>query len=150
MYTVNKGPSKIVAKTRRGKFHWRLLVYKCVKSTINPKWEGRPPAKSVAVMSQHAAAAGRSSAAHALNILWIPSEPSLLLQSHSRISLLCSLLWLYFLPANQNLHSNNNKQTLSFTGLAQNFEKFESIKESSKKNGSNISFDLNSPEKNKK
>ncbi|XP_034482799.1 uncharacterized protein LOC117788212 [Drosophila innubila] len=34
-------------------------------------------------------------------------------------------------------------------GLAQNFEKFESIKESSKKNGSNNSFDLNSPEKNK-
>ncbi|KAH8370937.1 hypothetical protein KR093_005579 [Drosophila rubida] len=34
-------------------------------------------------------------------------------------------------------------------GLAQNFEKFESIKESSKKNGINNNFDLNSPEKNK-
>lgn len=32
-------------------------------------------------------------------------------------------------------------------GLAQNFEKFESIKESSRKNGS---FDLNSPEEHKK
>lgn len=36
------------------------------------------------------------------------------------------------------------------TGLAQNIEKFECIKESTKKNGSNSSFDLNSPEKNKK
>ncbi|XP_034111807.1 uncharacterized protein LOC117572810 [Drosophila albomicans] len=34
-------------------------------------------------------------------------------------------------------------------GLAQNFEKFESIKESTKKNGISNNFDLNSPEKNK-
>lgn len=35
MYTVNKGPSKIAAKTRRGKF-LVLLVYKGAKSVINP------------------------------------------------------------------------------------------------------------------
>lgn len=35
MYTVNKGPSKIAAKTRRGKF-LVLLVYKGAKSVISP------------------------------------------------------------------------------------------------------------------
>lgn len=97
-------------------------------------------------MSQHAAAAGRSSAVHALNVLRMLNA---LLRSHTRIfSLILSAL-IVLLPANQ-IYIQTITNKLSFTGLAQNFEKFESIKESSKKNGSNNSFDFNSPEKNKK
>jgi len=71
------------------------------------------------------------------------------------LTLSLALFCLAIFAGKPNLHSNNNKIKNnkihpSPTGLAQNFEKFESIKESSKKNGSNNNFDLNSPEKNKK
>lgn len=40
MYTVNKGPSKIVAKTRRGKFHWRYI--QMCKKYNKPKMRRAP------------------------------------------------------------------------------------------------------------
>lgn len=110
------------------------------KKYNKPYGKGDRLQKSVAVMSQHTPL--------------LPTEAALL-NSHTalfcaRARTLSLSFVLYFLPVNRiYIQTITNKQTP--TGLPQNFEKFESIKESGKKHGSiSSSFDLNSPEKNKK